>query len=747
MLLLQLTGDCSEVPLRKQANMGNEASFHMRGEEEGSSPKKGGRILRSSSLKSQRPHYSSNTNHQQPTRQRKEEDSLKEKEEKEEVQKTMPGLIRSKFSLKRSNTFTSFNTFKKPLFPTKLANDDKRTADEMQTTKSKEVSKLMVEEKGEDDVTDFIKDEGDDTIVDQEKLFIPRKENHSLEKKVDQSSHVIREAERKEEMRVARNSRHAFLSNSSRITLKMNKPDEENKSNKVTKDEEKTTLLLSCDTKESTTSNVDSCSIDSKEDKAFSKIEETQSNHSTIFEEHFEKNMSERFSTPDTSEGEEETRRHSFTPAERRKKNVLRSQSMNYQMNRPKLSVQHHRSSSIDDGIDDVTTVNNIKGSESPTVGLGSRRRSDTSLLKEQHVKRSEQFTQMLKQYQQQNEKKTKLSSYGLGAIAENSSKEQQVTRKPKLRRRNEYFDFWLKDQSDRINNLSVAAKGDADEIRSLRASFRERPLQTSQKDLLPKRPSSVKLPRRNQNTTAAFVSSSDSEDLDLTVAQLKLVDTNGNFINKQQTKNPLKKQLTDTLLLVDKSFKNSTLSSDPSHASSSSQRLNQQNMTSSKTNGSIRFCSTPTSSVVARASNIAVVKPMKREVSENVVQVNTVKILDDGPLIEARCSSSSYNDPLGLQVNDKQLIKQEEQRRKRVFVRSSSFDNKPQMVSHSSITRTKSDSVDPISKSLNKVMGDLKTLRNQDITLAKQLLGLGKSIQDFKEEQYFSQTETESLI
>ena len=410
-------------------------------------------------------------------------------------------------------------------------------------------------------------------------------------------------------------------SSSSRITLKVNKPDEENKSNKVTKGEDKTTTittteaLLLLNTKERTASSIDSCSIDSIEDKTNAcSHEETQSNNSTIFEEYFEKNMDDKFSTPDTSEGEEETRRHSFTPAERRKKNVLRSQSMNYHLNRPKLNTQQHRSTSIDDMTDGINIIPHNKGMESPNIGLGSRRRSDTSLLKEQHVRRSEQFTQMLKQYRQKNEKKTQLSSYGLGVIAENSSnKEPLAARTSKPRRKNDYIESWLKDQSDRINNLSAAAKGDADKIRSLRASFRERPLKTPQKDLLPKRPSSMKLPRRTQYNSAAFVSSSDSEDLDVDMSQMKLVDTNGNFINsKQQSKNPLKKQLTDTLLLVDKSFKNSTLTIDQS--SPTTQRQN--NTTPSKTNGAIRFCSTPTSSVVARASNIAVVKPMKRESS-----------------------------------------------------------------------------------------------------------------------------------
>ena len=774
--------------------MGNEASIHQHiqavEEQDSSVSRKVGRILRSSSLKSQRPDYNSLNRQQRQPKRTEEGTHVKDGNSEEEDVDKMPvaaSSIRSKFSLKRSNTFTSFNTFKKPLFPSKLASNDKQTANKMQTINNSKEVRRKATTMAENDVTNnFITDRRDDRIVDtneqQEKLFIPRnnkKEKHLLEKRVGQSSFLNCEAESKdvsvdvEEMRVARNLRHHEVlstssksksSSSSRITLKVNKPDEENKSNKVTtkgEDKKKTTTtteaLLLLNTKERTTSSIDSCSIDSKEDKttcSSANNEETRSNNSSIFEEDFEKNMDDKFSTPDTSEGEEDTRRHSFTPAERRKKNVLRSQSMNYHMTRPRLNAQQHRATSIDDMTDGISIIPHGKGSESPNIGLGSRRRSDTSLLKEQHVRRSEQFTQMLKQYRQQNEKKTQLSSYGLGVIAENSANKQPLAaRTSKPRRKNDYIDSWLKDQSDRINNLSAAAKGDADKIRSLRASFRERPLKSPQKDLLPKRPSSMKLPRRNQNNNTAFVSSSDSEDLDIDISQMKLVDTNGNLISsKQQSKNPLKKQLTDTLLLVDKSFKNSTLTID--QGSPSSQRQN-NNTTPSKTNGSIRFCSIPTSSVVARASNIAVVKPMKRESSnaDNIIQVNNVKRFEDSrPHSVIRCSPSSssyYKDPLGPQNNDKQLIRQEEhQRRKRVFIRSSSFDNTPQMVSHSTITRTKSDCVDPISQSLNKVMGDLKTLRNQDFSLAKQLLGLGKSIEDYKEAQYISSaSEPESLI
>ena len=745
--------------------MGNEASFHIREDED--TLKKGGRILRSSSLKSQlRPDYTRQRGNRKEERPGEEVESEKNKMPTSSSSSSSSSSIRSRFSLKRSNTFTSFNTFKKPLFLSKLASnmDDKRTANKIETAQSEEAGK-QIEQKDGDVITEYKKDVKVDRIV-EEKLFVPRKENHkNLEKEDDNSSLVIIRERESEEMREAMNPRRV-VSTLSRITLKVNKPDEENKSNKITKDEKKTTSVFLSNTKEDSQTVNDSCSVDSKENNTCSStVEDTHSNHSSIFEENFEKNMDEKFSTPDSSEGEEDTRRHSFTPAERRKKNVLRSQSMNYHMIRPKLSTEHHRSASIDEGIDGIAATKiNLERSESQKIGLGSRRRSDTSLLKEQHVKRSEQFTQMLKQYRQQNENKAKLSSYGLGVIAENASKGQpQITRSTKLRRKNDYIDSWLKDQSDRINNLSVAAKGDAENMRSLRASFRERSLKTAQKDLLPKRPSSVKLPRRNQNTSA-FVSSSDSEDLDFDMSKMKLVDKNGNFISSRtQTKNPLKKQLTDTLLLVDKSFKNSALaSSDGSpcirlqQQQQQPQQQQQQQMSTptvttspSKTNGSIRFCSTPTSSVVARASNIAVVKPMKRESKENVLQVNTVKRLDERPLIEKDLSTSlqSYKDPLGPKANDKELIKQEEKRR-RVFIRSSSFDNKPQMVSHSTITRTKSDSVNRLSDSLNKVMGDLKTLRSQDISLAEQLLGLGKSIQDFKEERYLPTTkESECLI
>uniref|UniRef100_A0A7M5WTS1 Uncharacterized protein n=1 Tax=Clytia hemisphaerica TaxID=252671 RepID=A0A7M5WTS1_9CNID len=733
--------------------MGNEASaIQYRDADE--KPKKG-RVLRTSSLKAtQRPNYP----------------SMREKKDPQAKTGNTPndagGPKKSKFSLKRSNTFTSINTFSRPsLFQSKLFTNDNQTAN---IGNKLPVGKLRIEkltEEGDhdslssstDDVTnDAIKrhsnsddkEQGikDEITKDQEDLFVPRREevtNQSIEI-ISQRKDITTSQER---VTVEKNSRDVSKTKKmSHVTLAMNRPDNVlNKSNTITIGQQLKSSVVISSTK---TTSVDSLrSIDSSEEGEKTKeivTEDTISNHSFIFEENFEMNM-EKLLTPETSEGEDESRKAHSTPAERRRKNVLRSQSMNYHMTRPRVSlVSHQRSTSIDDGIDggikDDTSLSPVESSNSPK--LGGRRSSDTSLLKEQHLKRSQQFTQMLKQYRLQHDKTSKLSSYGLGVIKESMQKETVTeTRSTKLRRHNDYIDSWLKDQSDRINNLSAAAKGDADKIRSLRASFRERSLKTPQKDLLPKRASSVKLPRRNQNLVNAsttFISSSDSEDLeDMNGNTQRLVDKNGNFICKRPTRNPLKKQLTDTLLLVDKSFKNSTLTESgclhhPIPGSGSP-----------KTNGSIKFCSTPTSAVLgSTATNIAVVKPIQRE--DNIVHVNTVHRLEDQPTASIKQShNAEYRDPLGEQLSDKDLIRREEKvaqrrRQQKMFVRSSSFDNKPLVhnIQHTPLMRTRSDSVDPISESLDKVMGDLKSLRSQDMDLAQKLLGLGRSIKDFKSEQ-----------
>jgi hypothetical protein len=734
--------------------MGNETSVQYR--EDDDKRTKSGRVLRTSSLKAtQRPNYPSLQQHQKNA----------------QSTATTTGPKKRGIGLKRASTFTSISTFSRPLFQSKLTStsNDKQTASKFsfkKTSKCKEVTKQQKNL----DVTNQIKGElsEESHCIDREdELFIPRREQlDSIDTSSLSSSAIIEDEEsentqqsEQKKMLLEKNLRHVSVAN--HISLEVNKPGDENKLNKkLTMVDERqnnqrhSTLFISSANNQNEKNVTETCCCarseqDNNSSKTSSQEDDLHSIRSSIYEETFDEKM-ETYYTPETSECEDEIRRasptitnSSISSSERRRKNVLRSQSMNYHMTRPKLSLTQQRSSSIDDCI--VTIDSTKDDSDLTNRGLGGRRSSDSSLLKEQHVKRSEQFSALLKQYREQRENKTKLSSYGLGVIAENSAKEEKVTNSTKLRRKNDYIDSWLKDQSERINTLSDAIKGDPEKIRSLRASFRERPLKTAQKELLPQRASSVKLARRKPALNS-FISSSDSDDLDETNAtQMKLVDKNGNFISKKQTKNPLKKQLTETLLLVDKSFKNAN-TSDP-------WARHTPNKTS---NNTIRFCSTPTSAVISNgtASNIAVVKPIPRtetvqdKCKDNVMQVYSLQRLEQGPCVKKFLPNPEYKDPLGEKLSDKELIKREEDEARALFPYSVTANAKeyghiatPPRDRHQRITRSSSDSVSRISESLNKVMGDLKTLRNQDVTLAKQLISLGRSISDFKNDRRFSGT------
>ena len=129
-------------------------------------------------------------------------------------------------------------------------------------------------------------------------------------------------------------------------------------------------------------------------------------------------------------------------------------------------------------------------------------------------------------------------------------------------------------------------------------------------------------------------------------------------------------------------------------------------------------------------------------------MQVYRVKRLEEEPNVKKLLPDPEYKDPLGEKLSDKELIRREEDEAKALFTRSLSAGQSEKYYGHIAtpprgrnerITRSNSDSVHRISESLNKVMGDLKTLRKQDITLAKQLIGLGRSISDFKNDRRFS--------
>lgn len=465
-----------------------------------------------------------------------------------------------------------------------------------------------------------------------------------------------------------------------------------------------------------------------------------------------------------------------LSTSERRKKNVIRSQSMNTHGTRPKVTV--HRSNSAEK--DDMLLIK--QNSSAPTSNDGrSRRISDSCLLKEQHIKRSEQFTQMLKQYQRPEQRNKKLSSYGLGVITE-TAREETDGKKFKFQHRREYFDSWLKDQSDRINELSQAVKGDSENINRLRASFRERALRSPQKDLLPRRPNSVKLPRRKNNMYAQNIASSpESENDDSFLESLRLrkqeLDQNGNEI---RPKDPLKKQLSDTLLLVDKSFK-------PKYEPMPRK-------------DGIRFSKPTSTSYNNGANNVAVVKPMCFQndeldsVKETTLIANYVTSVQYHTLPESLiCNNSTL-----LYITDKQSILEEEKslashikqpvNDKYIcsdLINKESDDcalrntecnsvntlNEKPCTNVNRDKNTKNDnheihkhennspnicaetdnkshnsfcSVNRITDSLSKVMSDLKELRKQDVRLARQLIGLGKSIKEFKHQQSSSEDDTE---
>ena len=410
---------------------------------------------------------------------------------------------------------------------------------------------------------------------------------------------------------------------------------------------------------------------------------------------------------------------------------VSRSQSVKFHHKAPMLILEE-RPNSADEEMDDTTE-------RVPTTrvrrGNGGRRISDSFLLKEQHVKRSEQFTQMLKQYRAET-KHRKLSSYGLGVISEKNNKVDDERPRYKLQRQNDYLNSWLQDKNERINILTEAVKGDPDNVHKLRASFKERSLKTPLKDLLPQRPSSVKLLRRNNSDLGKHVLHSDDsfEDINDPLSNPHEVHEE----NKPK-RNPFKKQLSDTVLLVDNSFKNFRKEA-------------------------IVFSNHTSTTYNIGANNVAVVKPMqfikddtnradelKTKSRETTITVNTVLRATNYQIP----SNSIHIDLKPIHQNDKRKLAKEElndvckdintKRLTDDILQSQNLTygdpipvNQPKKMDDQdelSHMETVSGSVNRITKSLSKVMEELKDLRQQDITLAKQLIGLGKSIRQFKHE------------
>ena len=326
--------------------MGNEPSIHYRDDFE--KPRRA--VLRSSSLRS-------NTRPEFPIIRGK-------KSSKVDNDLSADGPVKKKgaIGLRRSNTFTAISTFSRPLFQPKSTSSS--TSNEKKITKKFSFKRASVKTKKETtktnayDVTDsIIESEETDETNDKDDLFIPRRGQANICN--TSSCDIPREIVTHDEQTFAeKNVRH--VSSTGRITLSMNKPDEESKPHTITIKQNNPTSVFISNTKIKP-SNIDSAlqghnNNEGEEEKNNSSQEEDlHSNNSSIFEDAFDENM-EHICTTDTSEGEDETRRPS-TSAERRRKNILRSQSMNYHMNRPKVSnLESQRSTSIDDGISNVGT-------------------------------------------------------------------------------------------------------------------------------------------------------------------------------------------------------------------------------------------------------------------------------------------------------------------------------------------------------------------------------------------------------
>ena len=218
--------------------------------------------------------------------------------------------------------------------------------------------------------------------------------------------------------------------------------------------------------------------------------------------------------TPEPSKVEvKEEKKRAIT--RRKNKYVRRSQSMkSYHELLPKLLSS--------DGLDPLANFHEFAEGESREeviareirkAKLGPRRISDTCLVKEHHVNKSERYTQMLKELREKALSEIRpLSPYALD-LFDKKEKEKTEDRRFKFEKNRDYFDSWLKDQNERISNLERACKED-NEFAKLRQSFRERKIKMPQTDLLPQRPHSVKLPRRYLKAEN-FYDISDTDDDD----------------------------------------------------------------------------------------------------------------------------------------------------------------------------------------------------------------------------------------
>ena len=227
--------------------------------------------------------------------------------------------------------------------------------------------------------------------------------------------------------------------------------------------------------------------------------------------------------TPEPSKVEvKEEKKRAIT--RRKNKYVRRSQSMkSYHELLPKLLSS--------DGLDPLTNFHEFAEGESREeviareirkAKLGPRRISDTCLVKEHHVNKSERYTQMLKELREKALSDIRpLSPYALD-LFDKREKEKTEDRRFKFEKNRDYFDSWLKDQNERISNLERACKED-NEFAKLRQSFRERKIKMPQTDLLPQRPHSVKLPRRNLKTENFYdISDTDDDDEPSSTTKLK---------------------------------------------------------------------------------------------------------------------------------------------------------------------------------------------------------------------------------
>ena len=226
--------------------------------------------------------------------------------------------------------------------------------------------------------------------------------------------------------------------------------------------------------------------------------------------------------TPEPSKVEvKEEKKRAIT--RRKNKYVRRSQSMkSYHELLPKLL--------SGDGLDPLANFHEFAEGESREeviareirkAKLGPRRISDTCLVKEHHVNKSERYTQMLKELREKALTDIRpLSPYALD-LFDKREKEKTEDRRFKFEKNRDYFDSWLKDQNERISNLERACKED-NEFAKLRQSFRERKIKMPQTDLLPQRPHSVKLPRRHLKVDN-FYDTSDTDDDDEPSSTTKL--------------------------------------------------------------------------------------------------------------------------------------------------------------------------------------------------------------------------------